>query len=548
MNKLISIGNYLLLRLNQLGIKHIFGLPGDYNLLFLDQIVYSKNIKWINCTNELNASYAADGYAKLNGMGAIATTFGVGELSAINGIAGSYAERVPVIHIVGMPSTEIQKQKLIVHHTLCNKKFDDYVNMVKHITVAQAIISEKNAQKEIDRILEKSWKNKLPGYIGIPVDLFHKKIKVDIKPLSLRYSPSNKKTLNAIAKKTFEKLKKSKKPLIIIDLLAKRNADLNKLILKFLHNTKLPFVNLNMAKAAIDENLPNYLGNYAGIISSPGIQKKVEASDCIIALGFLKTDINAVENINEPFSLNCFLEIHNQYSKIDNTTYNNMYCCDVLSEIIKECKKNKYQTKEKYSKSVEKTTKKKLSNTISHESFWEKMKSFLKPKDTIIVETGSSSFAALHFLTPKNSEFMCQGLWSSIGYSLGALLGACLAKPKNRSILVIGDGSFQLTAQCLSTIMRNKLSPIIFLINNEGYTIERVIHGWKMPYNDIQNWSYHELPKVFGKNYWSTKVKTQNELNKALMQAAKIKNKLIFIEVIMKKTDVPILLQKFLKK
>ncbi len=548
MNKLISIGDYLLLRLNQLGIKHIFGLPGDYNLLFLDQIVYSKDIKWINCTNELNASYAADGYAKLNGMGAIATTFGVGELSAINGIAGSFAERVPVIHIVGMPSTEIQKRKLIVHHTLCNKRFDDYVNMAKHVTVAQAIISEKNAKKEIDRVLEKSWKNKLPGYIGIPVDLFHKKIKVTIRPLSLEYPPSNKKVLNTIAKKTFEKLKKSKRPIIIIDLLAKRNTDLNKLFLEFLQITKLPFVNLNLAKAAINENLPNYLGNYAGSISSMGIQKRVESSDCIIALGFLKTDINAVESINEPFKLNCFLEIHNQYSKIKNTTYKNMYCCDVLSQIMQECKKNKYQTKEKYSKPVTKVSKKKLSKTITQVIFWEKMKNFLKPKDTIIVETGTSTFASLHFLTPEDSNFICQGLWGSIGYALGGLLGACLAKPKNRAVLVIGDGSFQLTAQCLSTIMRNKLNPIIFLINNEGYTIERAIHGWKMPYNDIQNWSYHELPKIFGNNYWSTKVKTVNDLDKALVEASKIKNKLIFIEVIMKKTDVPILLQKFLKK
>jgi len=134
-------------------------------------------------------------------------------------------------------------------------------------------------------------------------------------------------------------------------------------------------------------------------------------------------------------------------------------------------------------------------------------------------------------------------VWGSIGYTVGALLGALLASPQRRHILFIGEGSFQLTAQELSTILRHDLKPCIFLINNHGYTIERAILGKDAKYNDVANWRYAELPKVFRPDAKAETyvVETVDDLNKVLH--AKHAG-LVFVESVMDKYDAPIALIK----
>lgn len=113
----VNIAEYLFTRLRQLGCLSCHGLPGDFSLRMLD-FVHSSGVQWVGNCNELNAGYAADAYARLNGLGALCTTFGVGELSAVNAVAGSYAERVPVVHIVGTPGRKSQREGMLLHHTV----------------------------------------------------------------------------------------------------------------------------------------------------------------------------------------------------------------------------------------------------------------------------------------------------------------------------------------------------------------------------------------------------------------------------------------------
>ncbi|RIN46316.1 alpha-keto acid decarboxylase family protein, partial [Staphylococcus simulans] len=123
------VGQYLIDALYNAGVEEIFGVPGDFNLTFLDDVIDHEHVSWIGNTNELNAAYAADGYARIKGLSALVTTFGVGELSAVNGIAGSYAERVPVIAITGGPTTVVENAGKYVHHSLGEGQFDVYQKM-----------------------------------------------------------------------------------------------------------------------------------------------------------------------------------------------------------------------------------------------------------------------------------------------------------------------------------------------------------------------------------------------------------------------------------
>ena len=187
---------------------------------------------------------------------------------------------------------------------------------------------------------------------------------------------------------------------------------------------------------------------------------------------------------------------------------------------------------------------------ITQKRFWQQIYHFLQENDVLIAEQGTPFFGSATIPLPNNTTYVAQPLWGSIGYTLPALLGTQLANLSRRNILIVGDGSFQLTVQELSTILRQNLKPIIFLINNNGYTVERAIHGQNETYNDIQMWDYTKLANVFGTEEKSLtwKVENETELAEVLTNITVNNNQLIFIEVVMSQGDQPELLAKLGKR
>lgn len=536
----ISVGDYLLKRLSELTINHIFGVPGDYNLGFLDQIIYNKNLEWVGNCNELNAAYAADGYARLNGAAALVTTFGVGELSAINGIAGAYAEYIPIINIVGMPSQKTQHDKLLVHHTLGTGDFDVFMKMYSHVSATQTILTKENAAKEIDRVIEHSWLVKRPVYIGIPTDVCFEEIEVDLKPLNLKYPASNPDAVKEAVTRIAELVKASKNPIFILDMCTQRHK-MQESLQGLIELTNIPFATMSMGKGVLNESHPLFLGVYNGTFSDLSARDRIESSDCIISFGLLPSDINT-GGFSIKLDINVAIEMHASFIKIHHSNYSDIYFTDYIPALKEELLGYRLQGENIKRQLSEPVTLN--ADKISQTRFWKTMPNFLKPGSVIIAETGTSMFGSVTMPIPNDSTYICSNLWASIGYSVGALLGACLAHPKREIVLFVGDGSFQLTAQEISTIVYHKLNPIIFLINNDGYTIERVIHGPTMPYNDINMWRYSEFPKIFGKHVWTTKISNEAELDKVLTEVNKRPNQLRFIEVVMDKDDCPEMLHK----
>ncbi|CAF4678428.1 unnamed protein product [Rotaria sp. Silwood1] len=290
----MTIGNYLLRRLKSLDVDIIFGVPGDYNLPFLDQIEDFDGIQWGNNCNELNASYAADGYARIRGIGVLVTTFGVGELSAINGIAGSFAEMVPVVHIVGMPPTVSQSNGAILHHTLGNGDFRVFANMFKEVTIAQTILTKNNAIEEIDRVLTQCLLKDRPVYIGLAIDLSDFEVNVEssnLKPLELKIPHNPKETHAAAIEAVINAAKRAQNIVVIVDACAIRH-DLMKTVLKFIEHTQLPIYVTPMAKGGIDENHPQFRGVFAGNCSLEQVQKEVYAANLVLSIGSMNSDFN----------------------------------------------------------------------------------------------------------------------------------------------------------------------------------------------------------------------------------------------------------------
>lgn len=547
-----TIGDYLVHRLAQIGIKHIFGVAGDYNMEFLDSIVKCNHVELIPTCNELNASYAADGYGRINGVAALVTTFGVGELSAINGVAGAYAEHVPVVAITGSPATKIQSSGAIVHHTLGTGDFSLFARMYEQVTVAQAYLTVDNATAEIDRVLGICLLKKLPVYISIPMDVAKHEVAAPSDSFPLPSIQSDPDTLAEVVDACVAILEKASNPVILADI-GVAHYHLQPQLRELLTATGYPYATMNMGKGLLEETHPQFIGIYGGAASQKNVRSRIEQADCVLSIGVLMADLTTGK-FSAKLDPGRTIELHGEYAKVKRALYQDVAMADVLSALSQRLQHRDAQTlnflpaTENLDAGFTDHLPSDSSAPITQEHFWHRFAYFLQEDDIIVAETGTCLFGASMVPLPKGATFIGQVLWGSIGYSVGSLLGCAIASPQRRSILLVGDGSFQMTAQALSTILRHNLKPIIFLINNDGYTIERDIHGEQMPYNDIQPWKYHQLPEVFAGNGWGVKVSTLSQLEKVLQQAEQNREQLAFIEVVMDRMDNPDILLKVLQK
>jgi indolepyruvate decarboxylase len=530
-----SIGNFLLRRLQEAGIRHIFGVPGDYNLELMQQLEDRGEPAWIGNCNELNASYATDAYARINGLGALSVTYGVGALSAINGIAGAYSEHVPVVCICGsLPLRAIQRGDLM-HHTLADREKGDFCRIFAEVTVAHARLSPDNAVAEIDRLILTAWRRKLPVYVELPSDISYLEIEVPHVPLKLEMVPSNKESVKACTQMILERLNAAKSPAFLLDMDAIRFG-VSGHIMELAERFRMQVATLNCAKGAVPESSPQFVGTYAGIASSPATREAIEASDCLLTLGYRRVETTSGFFTDElPASA---IHLNSSYVDTADKNYQGVYIAELLQSIVDSS--SGIVTKKQPARPSKQSVFVPSNDPLTQDAYWKAIQGFLRAGDVIVAEDGASSAGMGRLTLPEACTYITGAfVWCSIGYATGALLGAILASPGRRHILLTGEGSLQMTAQELSTVMRHDLTPFIFVINNSGYTVERAVLGKDAKYNDVANWRYSELPNVFShdKKAETYIVQTINELQKVLDSPH---SGMVFVESVMGKYDAPI--------
>ncbi|QLQ81168.1 hypothetical protein HG537_0E05230 [Torulaspora globosa] len=543
----ITLGRYLFERLKQVDTNTIFGLPGDFNLSLLDKIYEIPGMRWAGNANELNAAYAADGYARVKGMAAIVTTFGVGELSALNGIAGSYAEHVGVLHIVGVPSISSQAKQLLLHHTLGNGDFTVFHRMSANISETTAMLTDINsAPSEIDRCIRTTYVTQRPVYLGLPANFVDLKVPASLldTPIDLSLKPNDAEAENEVVENVLAMIKDAKNPVILADACCSRH-DCKEETRKLIDITQFPSFVTPMGKGSIDEQNPRFGGVYVGTLSSPEVKEAVESADLILSVGALLSDFNT-GSFSYSYKTKNIVEFHSDYIKVRNATFPGVQMKFALQKLL-----GKVGEAAKGYKPVP-VPPRTPANPVVPEStplkqqwIWNQVGKFLQEGDVVITETGTSAFGINQSHFPNKTYGISQVLWGSIGFTTGACLGAAFAAeeidPKKRVILFIGDGSLQLTVQEISTMIRWGLKPYLFVLNNDGYTIERLIHGEKAQYNDIQPWKNLDLLPTFGaKDYEVHRVATTGEWNKLTEDAEFNKNSRIrMIEVMLPVLDAP---------
>ena len=280
--KATTVIDYIVQRIADEGVEHCFGVPGDYAFPVGDAVDRNPNIKWIGCSNELNASYAADGYARARGAAMLSTTYAVGELSAINGVMGAKAERSLVFHVVGMPSYQNQRLRKTMHHTLGDGIFDKFINISAQAACSHAVINPDNCIIEMERVIAEARRNNQPAYFVVPSDYAQAPVTpAEVRPLTLKSNETSlKKAVAAITERI-----KSAKSIVVLPAFTLSRVGLQKEAREAIEALGCPFATTSMEKSIIDESHPQFAGMYSGVLSAKETRRIVEGAELVLDIG-----------------------------------------------------------------------------------------------------------------------------------------------------------------------------------------------------------------------------------------------------------------------
>src|ERR1700751_2908877 len=534
MMKAVSVADYIVERLAAEGIGHCFGVAGDYAFPICDAVDSSAKVKWIGWANELNAYYAADGYARIRGAAMLVTTYGVGELSALNGVMGAKAERSLVFHVVGMPSYQNQRLAKIAHHTPGDGVFGNFVALSAAAACCHAVINPENCIVEMERVIGEARRNNQPAYIAVPSEYAVCPVmSADVKPIVLRSNEAAlQKTMAIIAERV-----NNAKAVVAFPAFTILRLGLQKQAQKAIEALSCPFVTTLMEKCIIDEGHSQFAGLYAGAMSDPKTRQIVEGSDLVLDLGGVNLNDITIAAYSAQLDLSRFITVGLDDVRIGDKVITNVRLMDVLSELAKL----------KPSSAPYRGTPQGLapvngnpSDKITMAALYPRYAAFLRPGDTVVLETGSTSLGIAPTILPDGVRVEAQVLWGSIGWATPAAFGVALADQSRRTILITGEGSHQLTANDIGAMGRFGANVIVFVLNNDGYLIERALEenpDWT--YNDLAPWKYAELPKALGcANWYTARVTSLGELDEA-MKAARASKSGAYIEIIGGRMDMP---------
>ncbi|KAI1876692.1 uncharacterized protein JN550_000764 [Neoarthrinium moseri] len=514
-NGTIKLADYVFARLHQLGVRSVFGVPGDYNLKLLD-FVEPSGLHWVGNCNELNAAYAADAYARLHGISALVTTFGVGELSAVNGIAGAFAEKAPIVHIVGTPSRTIQENRVFMHHAFPDADYRRFAEMHSHVTAAQTNLTDPRlAPNQVDWIIEQALLHQRPVYLEIPDDMVNTLVSSsnlhDRPSLQLPDPPEIEAEASGV-QCLLDRVYSAKRPLILVDG-ESRSLGILEEIDQLIKATQWPTWTTVFGKGLVNEELPNVYGVDAGKFGADEAFAYHQSADLILHLGPHLSDTNTNIFTTIPPKTIAIVLSQNTLTAGANI-YRDILPARFLQRLLKELKSDRLVKVDGPPNTIQAQPEVVDSDPLVQKHFYSIINPILRKGDVVLAETGTASYGGRTMKLPPGSRFFTAVTWLSIGYMLPATLGAALAQrdmlktslekgaqeanQKRRAILFMGDGSLQMTAQELSIIIQEKLNVTIFVINNNGYTIERVIHGRKQAYNGIAKWDHAFALRLFG--------------------------------------------------
>jgi indolepyruvate decarboxylase len=531
----MTVGRYLVRRLEQLNLKHVFGVPGDYVLRFLD-LIEESSIDLINTCSELNAGYASDGYARIAGVGAACVTYGVGGFSVYNAVAGAFAERVPLVLISGGPRLSLRGRlhPYLLHHTIGDMNLQH--DIFERITQAAVVLRNPvQATGQIDETLGAAIRYSRPVYIEIPADMVDEACRPPDAwepDLALHL---DEEVLKEAVDETLALMAAASKPAILAGVEVCRCAT-QEALLTIVDRTGFPIATTALGKGVIPEHTPTFIGTYFGALANESTRKTIEEADLLLCLGAWMTDID-LGGYTAKLDPGRRIIANSEKVQIKHHVYDHVPLKDFLTALGSSLSSTGRVSSPGAMQPVAAHGAPFVPShdaKLTTDRFWARMSRFIADDHVVVADSGSCAFESLKFCLPRNADYISQSFYTSIGFAIPAALGVKLAAPQARPVVFVGDGAFQMAGQELSTIIRCGHNPVIFLINNDGYQIERVIYD--NLYNNLQMWDYTLIPEAYGGKR-GVRVQTEGDLESVLATASEHTDDLLFVEVRLERTD-----------
>ena len=527
--KKLRLGEYLIQRLQDYGVRDVFGIPGDFVLQFYGMLEESP-MRVIGTTSEACAGYAADGYARINGVGCVCVTYCVGGLSLCNSVAGAYAEKSPVIVISGAPGMNERRSDPLLHHRV--RDFHTQRDVFEKITIASASLEDElTAFREIDRVLAACVRYKRPVFLELPRDKVLAECPYPHVP-QLDSQSSDPASLAAAVADAREMLSAAKHPAIVAGIELHRFG-LQDQVLRFAEQNRIPISATLLGKSVVSERHPLYLGVYEGAMGRAEVQRYVEDSDCVALLGAFMSDINLGGFTARLDPAKCI------YATSEKLRIGHHYFHDVLfGDFMNALAAPGFAMKRKaprVNQPEDRPWKASASAPITMSRLFAKINTVLDDNLVVVADTGDSLFAAADLTISQRTEFLSTAYYTSMGFAIPAAVGVQAANRSLRPLVLVGDGAFQMTCMELSTAVRRQFNPIVVVLNNKGYSTERFIQ--EGPFNDIHNWQYHRMPELLGAG-WGFEVHSEGDLEKAFRAALANVDSFSILNVHLDKLDV----------
>jgi len=516
-----TVGGYLATRLEQCGVRHVFGVPGDYVLGFYDRLVASP-LEVVGTCTEIGAGFAADAYARVAGLGAACVTYCVGGLNALNAVAGAYAEKSPLVLVSGAPGVGERAHSPLLHHKV--RDFRTQLEIYERVTaMAVALDDPHDAPRQIDEALGRCLATKRPVYLELPRDVEARACRA---PGQLAL-PSPARDPHATREATGEALamlRTARRPVVLAGVEIHRFG-LQRRLLNFVERAGIPVASTLLGKSVVRETHPLYLGVYEGALGREDVRRAVEASDCVLILGAFMTDINmGVDSARLDVSRS--INATSERVSIRHHHYEGVPLPEFLTRLARGIRPRRPPSGHRPATAPRFVTRPTAAITVRR--FFERLNTFLDDRSIVICDIGDSLFGAADLVIQRRTEFLSPAYYTSMGFAVPAALGAQLARPRLRPLVVVGDGAFQMTGQELSSIARHGLDPIVFVLNNRGYTTERFIR--EGPYNDLHEWAYHRVPDLLGCGQ-GFDVRTEGDLESTLIAARRMRHAYSIVNV-----------------
>lgn len=524
-----KLADYIFERIEETGVKHTFGIPGDFILPFYAAQMKS-GLETVVMTHEPSVGYAADAYARLKGLGVALVTYGAGGLNMVNPVGLAYAEESPLLTISGGPETRFRSQKPHLHH--CVKNFRTQHDVYAQVCQSTTILDHPAmAKQEVDRVFDDTLKHSRPGYIELPRDMVSFEISDEGKHEKVQIE--DEKARHEAVLDIVERLKKCSRPVLMVGVQVRRFGLMDSAV-ALAQALNLPVVTSILGKATFPETHPNFIGNYFGQFGNPKVKEYVEEADCIIALGAVLTEMETA-GYTAKLPPENLIQINTAEVTVGYHRYDGLHFQTVIHELL-EAVSSKLAPTMRFSVPVierESLTGVKNRKELTVASMIESLNDLLEGNDdySVVTDTGDCMYAGMSL---KTDIFLSPGYYVSMGFGVPAAIGAQLAMPERRPIVLVGDGAFQMTGLEISTAVKHGLNPIVIVFNNASYAMLRFIDQ-KRDYFNLPRWDYVKLAQSVGAS--GMKADTPESFKEALKTAGS-SDKLFLIDAVIDSEDI----------